>query len=555
MRALLFVAHVSWLSMAEESAPSAAPPSKERINTKAAGVIGIAVMCSRVLGLIREVLFAALFGGGREMDAFLTAFRIPNLLRDLFAEGALSTAFVTVFSKTITHDGEQAAWRLASKIMTLVTIFMSVVTVLGILTAPWLVGALAPGFDAEKAAMTTTLVRVMYPFILLVSLAALVMGMLNARNVFGMPAMASSFFNIGSIIGGVAIGWWLDPGFGQRALMGLAIGTLIGGALQLGVQLPSLRRVGFSFRPDFFWRSEGVRNVLTLMGPALIAASSVQVNVLVNSRFASHLGDGPVAWLNNAFRLMQLPLGIFGVALGTVALPVLARLVANRHMSEFKTELARAMRLSFVLTIPATIGLIVLAEPIMSVLYQHGKFTAEQTAQAAGALQFYALGLCAYAAMKVLVNAFYAVDKRRTPMLISLLAIGLNILLSWLFVTKLHWGHRGLAASTACIAIINFAMLYAFMHQHLKSLDTKLLLKTLLKILAASAALGGIAWAGKYYLLSEWRTQAFIPKASLLFLVIAAAGAAYALTAMAVQLQEVKAIAGTVTRRLKRRRS
>jgi putative peptidoglycan lipid II flippase len=537
--------------MAEESA-RAAPAGKERINTRAAGMVSIAVMCSRVLGLIRETLFAALFGGGREMDIFNMAFRVPNLLRDLFAEGALSTAFVTVFSKTIATDGEQAAWKLANKVMTLATIFMGAITVLGILCAPWIVSFIAPGFDADKAAATTTLVRVMYPFILLVSLAALAMGMLNARNVFGMPAMASSFFNIGSIVGGVAVGWWLDPDFGPGALMGLAVGTLIGGALQLGVQLPSLRAVGFRFRPDLLWRSEGVRTLLKLMGPAVIAASSVQVNVFVSSQFASKLGDGPVTWLNNAFRLMQLPLGLFGVALGTVALPVLARLVANQHMSQFKTELARAMRLSFVLTIPATIGLIVLAEPIMSVLYQHGRFTAEQTRQAAGALQLYALGLCAYAAMKVLVNAFYAVDKRRTPMMISLGAIGLNALLCWLFVSKLGWGHRGLAASTASIAIVNFGLLYVFMHRHLRLLDTKLLLGTLAKVLLAGAALGLVAWAGSHYLLREWATQAFIPKAASLTAVISVAGMAYVLLAIVLRLKEVNVVVDAVRRRLRR---
>ena len=539
--------------MTEPPAPRSAPAAKERINTRAAGVIGLAVMCSRVLGLIRETLFAALFGGGREMDVFIAAFRIPNLLRDLFAEGALSTAFVTVFSRTIVTDGEQAAWKLANKVMTLATVFMSLITLAGILSAPWIVGFIAPGFDPDKAAMTTTLVRVMYPFILLVSLAALVMGMLNARNVFGMPAMASSFFNLGSIVGGVAVGWWLDPTFGSRALLGLAVGTLIGGALQLGVQLPSLRRVGFHFRPDWRWRSEGVRNMLTLMGPAIIAASSVQVNVLVNSMFASHLGDGPIAWLNNAFRLMQLPLGLFGVALGTVALPVLARLAASGHTGQFRTELARAMRLSFVLTIPATIGLMVLAEPIMSVLYQHGKFTAEQTAQAAGALQLYAIGLCAYATMKVLVNAFYAVDKRRTPMLVSLAAIGLNALLCWLFVTQFGWGHRGLAASTACIATFNFALLYLLMHRHLQSLDTTLLLRTLLKVLTAGAVLALVAWAGSRYWLADWATQAFIPKTLRLFAVIALAGAAFVLAALALRVEELKMIVASLQRRVRRK--
>src|SRR5499427_5429639 len=299
--------------MPEGNTPAPARPEPtsraEKLNTRAAGVVGLAVLVSRVLGLAREQIFAALFGGGRVMDAFT----IPNLLRDLFAEGALSTAFVTIFARTSTLQDDAAAWRLANKVETLTVVTLSAITILGIVAAPALVGLLAPGFDPGKAALTVTLTRVMWPFILLVSLAALVMGMLNARNVFGMPALASSFFNLGSIVAGVVLGYWLDPQFGPRAILGLAIGTLVGGALQLLVQLPALRREGYSFRPDLQWGDEGVRAILRLMGPSVIAASSTQVNVLVNSVFASELGDGPTFWLTVAFRLMQLPLGIFGV--------------------------------------------------------------------------------------------------------------------------------------------------------------------------------------------------------------------------------------------------
>src|SRR5580692_8777504 len=226
----------------------------EKLNTKAAGIIGLAVMCSRVLGLVREQVCAGLFGGGAAMDAFTAAFRIPNLLRDLFAEGALSTAFVTTFSKTIARGGDAAAWRLADKVATLTTIVLSAICLLGIVFSPQLVAALVPGFDVDKAALTVTLTRIMFPFILMVSLAALVMGMLNAKNVFGMPAMASSFFNIGSIIGGLLLGYWIDPHFGLRALIGVAFGTVLGGALQLLVQTPSLARLHYRYRPDFAWR-------------------------------------------------------------------------------------------------------------------------------------------------------------------------------------------------------------------------------------------------------------------------------------------------------------
>src|SRR5213595_696488 len=342
----------------------------QRVSTRATGVVGVAVMCSRLLGLIREQVFAGLFGAGKNLDAFLLAFRLPNLLRDLFAEGALSTAFITTFSRKIATEGDESAWRLGNKVATLTAVFMSAVTLLGIIFAPQLIHVMTWwSWSSEKTELTILLTRVMWPFILLVSLAALAMGMLNAKNVFGAPAMASSFFNLGSIIGGVVLGYWLDPHFGTRSLIGLSIGTLIGGLWQLSAQFPSLRRVGYKYRADFNWRDQGVRTVLTLMGPAVIAASAVQVNVLVNSGFAARVGDGPVSWLNIAFRLMQLPLGIFGVAVGTVTLPLVAKSAAIGNIDEFRAILARGMRLAFLLTIPSAIGLTMLASPIISVIY------------------------------------------------------------------------------------------------------------------------------------------------------------------------------------------
>ncbi len=524
----------------------------ERLNTRAAGVVGLAVLCSRVLGLAREQIFAALFGGGRVMDAFTIAFRIPNLLRDLFAEGALSTAFVTVFSRTSALENTAAAWRLANKVATLAAVSLSAITVIGMATAPWLVAALAPGFDPAKAALTVILTRIMYPFILLVSLAALVMGMLNARNVFGVPAMASSFFNLGSIVAGVLLGYWLDPHFGPRAIVGLAIGTLVGGTLQLVVQLPALKRAGYAFHADFRWRDPGVRAILRLMGPSVIAASTTQLNVLINSVFASQLGDGPTFWLTVAFRLMQLPLGIFGVALGTVALPLLARMAATGNSEAFRSELARGMRLTFLMTIPASVGLMVLAEPIISVLYQHGRFGAYETAESAAALRFYAIGLCGYAALKVLVNAFYALERRRTPMLVSFLAVGLNLLLNWLLTVHFGWGHRGLALATACVATSNFLILYVLMRSHLGRLESRTMAALLSKVALASAVLFLVSWAGGHFLLADWAVQSFWPKCLSLVLVIALGAGAFFSCASALAIGEVHEILRAVQRRLRR---
>jgi len=532
------------------------PPSgaTERLNTKAAGIIGVAVMCSRLLGLARELIFAALFGGGGAMDAFTAAFRIPNLLRDLFAEGALSTAFVTTFAKTIARSDDAAAWRLADKVATLTLIVLGSICIAGMIFSAQLVDVIAPGFNPGKAALTAELTRIMFPFILMVSMAALVMGMLNAKNVFGIPAMASSFFNLGSILAGVTLGALIDPGFGSNALIGLAVGTLIGGALQLAVQIPPLRRLGYRYSPDFHWRDPGVSAILRLMGPSVIAASTTQINVLANSVFASTLGDGAIFWLAIAFRLMQLPLGLFGVALGTVTLPLLSRLVVAGQMLGFRAELARALRLMFLLTIPSTIGLMMLAKPIMSVVYQHGKFTAVDADQAGGALRFYAIGLAGYAALKVLVNAFYALDRRKTPMFVSFFAVALNLLFNWIFTFQLHWGHLGLAFSTGCVATFNFLMLYILMYRHLGGLELARMAVLLTKTLAAGAALAAVCAASTHWLLADWQHQTFLPKVSALLATMIVGGVVFAGSGVLLRIEELNELIAMVGRRVRRSR-
>jgi len=536
-------------------------PNK-RVSTRATGVVGIAILCSRVLGLIREVIFAALFGAGKSMDAFLTAFRAPNMLRDLFAEGALSTAFVTTFSGRIAMEGDQSAWQLARKVATLTVVFMSALTLLGVIFAPAVITVLAPGFAPDKAELTTLLTRIMFPFILLVSLAALVMGMLNAKNVFGMPAMASSFFNLGSIIGGVGFGWLLDPHFGVRALTGLALGTLVGGLLQLLVQVPSLARVGFRFKPDFDWRDPGVRKVIALMIPAAIAASAVQVNVAVNSGFASGLAgpdgtplDGPMTWLNIAFRLMQLPLGLFGVAIATVTLPLVSRSAALGNTAEFRGAIAHSLRLVMLLTIPSAIGLFILAEPIISLVYQHGRFTEEATRQTAAALRYYAIGLAAYSGIKVLAPAFYAVGKKQLPMLVSLFSIGVNFGLNWFFRFRLGWDHRGLALSTSLVAITNFVLLYMMMRRHAVRLETAALLFTLAKLAIAGLALALVCLGAQWMFFQSLQSLRISQKAIEIIVTVALGGTVFFGTAYLVRVAEVHDVVLLVRGRLSRLRA
>jgi putative peptidoglycan lipid II flippase len=526
--------------------------SKDRLDTKAAGIVAGAVMLSRLLGLARELIFAGLFGAGRGMDAFLTAFRAPNLLRDLFAEGALSTAFVTVFSQRIATEGEGSAWKLASKMATLTTIFMSLISLLGVIFAAQFIGFLAPGFPAEKAALTIQLTRIMYPFILLVSLAALVMGMLNATNRFTIPALASSFFNIGSIAGGVAFGWWLDPHFGERSLIGLALGTLLGGLLQFGIQLPGLYKAGFRFVLDFNWRDPGVRRVLILMLPAVIAASAVQINVMVNSIFASYLGDGPVSWLSYAFRLMQLPLGVFGVAVATVTLPVVSRASALGDTERFRTTLAKAMRLAVFLTLPSAVGLVVLAQPIIALIYQRGKFLDTDSLHTAEALQYYAIGLVGYSCIKVLSPAFYAIDRKWTPMTVSFLSIGLNLFLNWLFIFRLGMGHCGLALSTALSATVNFTLLYLLMTRVSGSLETAEMVSTLSRCILAAIPIGLIGWVSHPWIASLAHASVFL-RAGALFSVIGAAVFLFLLASWILKIEGFNDFLGIIMRKLKRK--
>ena len=519
-----------------------------------AGIVSIAIMCSRVLGLVREVVLGGLFGGSRWMDAFMVAFRTPNMLRDLFAEGALSTAFVTTFSKAIKSDGDESAFALARKMLTLAAVFMAGLTLIGILIAPLLVRIMAMGWTSEEQIeFTVLLARIIYGFIGLISLAALVMGILNARGVFFIPAIASSAFNLGSIVSGAWIGYRIDPCWGRGALIGFAIGVLVGGLCQLLVQLPALRKVGFRFWPDFDWKDPGVRKVLSLMGPAIIAGSAVQAGVALNTWFASFLErEGSISYLQWAFRLMQLPIGVFGVAIATVTLPAVSRAATDGISEDFRSILARGIRLVFLLTIPSAVGLATLAEPIISVIFQRWNFTAEDARATAAALQCYAVGLVFYAGIKVVQPAFYAINKKWVPMIISIISIIINAALNTVWVFYLEVGHQFLALSTSVSALINFGILYLLMRHFAGHFHTGKLVSSLLRIGAACAVMTCIALVGRYTILSNWAEQGFVWNASALGVTVAAAAASYFYVAKLLRIEELDEFVAMVNRRGRR---
>ena len=467
-----------------------------------AGIISLAVMASRILGLVRDQVFAALFGAGLQYDAFLTAFRIPNLLRDLFAEGALSAAFVTTFTQVQQSKGAEEAFRLSNRVATALMILLGLICIVGWIFASSIVYLLAPGFfDVPgKAELTIHLTRIMIPFLLLIALAAKAMGILNARNNFAIPAIAPVFFNLGSIIGGLFLGFTLGNFLGLSPIEGMAFGTLVGGFLQFAVQWPSLRRAGFRYRPMLNFTDPGVRQIMRLMGPAVIGTAAVQINVFVNTNFASEIVDpatgavlnGPVSWLSYAFRFMQFPIGVFGVAIATAALPPLSRSTTNPDYVEFRQTLAHSLALVFLLCIPSAVGLAVLGRPIVALVFEHGKFTSLDTVQTANALAAYAIGLAGYAAVKVLSPAFYALNDARTPMLISLGSIAVNFVMNSLLVGP--FGHVGLAFSTSTVALVNFLLLALFMRRRLGRLGGRQLGSTVLRVTVASLAMAAVAW-------------------------------------------------------------
>jgi len=472
--------------------------SSEKI-AKSAALVSVAVLFSRVLGLVREQIFAGLFGAGYAYDAFVVAFRIPNLLRDLFGEGALSAAFVSVFSDYDANRPREETWLLASNVLCFFAITLSCIILIGIYFSDSIVALIASDYRAQegKIELTTTMTMIMMPFLLFVSLSAVVMGILNTRGKFFIPALASSFFNLGSIIGGTSLAYYL-PSLGYPAIIGMAYGTLIGGILQLAVQLPTLKNTGFRFTPRLDFKDNGLIRILKLMIPATIGLSATQINIFIGTRFASSCAEGSVSWLNYAFRLVQLPIGLFGVAISIAALPVLARYASQKNYGEMRETFLSSLIMVFCLTIPATFGLIILSEPIIRIIFEHGAFSPEDTRATAVALSCYAVGLFAYAANKVIVPVYYAINATRYPVIASFMAIVINVLIISLTIDVFQ--HKAIALSTSATMIINFIFLMAVLYGKTGGYRLGPLARGVVKIGVATLVMSAALFAGLRYL-------------------------------------------------------
>jgi len=470
---------------------------------RSAGVVSAAVFLSRISGLVREMIMARLFGAGQAYDAFLLGFRIPNLTRDLFAEGALSSAFVPVFTQYLATKGKREAAELSNLVATALVLVVGGICVLGMIFSPQLVWLLASGFARVpgKFELAVTLTRIMFPFLLLVALAAQAMGILNALNQFGIPALSSTFFNIGSVAFGLGFGYTVGRWMGVSLIMSMAWGVVAGGAVQWLFQAPSLYRAGISYRPRLDFAHPGLRKILRLMGPAILGNAAVQINVLVNTNFASsitdsagHVINGPVSWLSYAFRFMQLPLGLFGVAIASATLPAISRSAALGKMDEFRLTLSRSLGMVLLLTIPSSVGLAVLGPSMIGAVYQWGRFHAADTHQTAMALACYAVGLAGYSAIKILAPAFYALNDARTPMLVSLVSILVNLAAASTMVKLAGLGHLGLALSTSAVALFGSVALFMLLRRRIQRMHGRALASSVAKILCASAAMGLVCY-------------------------------------------------------------
>lgn len=489
---------------------------------RSAGIFTGATLLSRILGYFRDTMVAAYFGAGPAADAFYTAFRISNLFRRLLGEGALASSFVPVFSEYSQKQPQEETQRFLNTMFTTLLVILSAITLIGIIFAPQLTRLIARGFDplSERYALTITLTRYMFPFMLFICLAALITGVLNAFHSFFLPALAPACLSVAEI---VYIGiLWLMHIKGQNAVVGLAISVTVGGFSQFFIHIPALLEKGYSLRFRWDPQHEGVKRVGKLILPATFGVAADQINAFVDTMMATFLSVGSVTALYYSNRVMQLPLALFGIALSQVALPTMSASVARGNVQEVKDTLNFALRLTLFMILPATTGLILLGRPIVQVLFQYGRFSDQASIMTAWALAAFALGLFAYSAVKILAAAFYAYQTTRTPVIVASICVGLNIALNVaILVTRTElieshpqWadflngsgGVAGLALATSIASWVNAATLFFLLRKKLGLLGGRRILRTIVK-----SIMGCIAMAFFCYTMSNLAWSDLLP--------------------------------------------
>jgi putative peptidoglycan lipid II flippase len=518
---------------------------------RSAGVFGLATIASRVLGLVRDQVLAFYFGAGDANDAFRVASRIPNLVRDLFAEGAMSAAFVPTFTRELTLHGRERAWQLANSVINALLLVTGVLVIGGMLFTEPLVQLFAADFAEVpgKLELTIYLTRIVFPFLTLVAVAAALMGMLNSLGHFFVPALSPAMFNVAIIVIALAL-VPLAPSLGVQPITIVALATLVGGLGQLAIQLPPLRREGFRYRPVLAFRDEGLHRVLLLMGPGTIGMAATQINVFVNTVLATGEGTGAVSWLDFAFRFMYLPIGVFGVSIATAATPAISRMVAEGDFARIRSTLAGALGLMLLLNVPATVGLIVLARPIVALIFEHGEFTPADTLATAAAVQLYAIGLVGYSVVRIISPTFYALQRSRVPVMVSAASVAVNIALNLALVRAM--GYRGLALGTSITAIINASVQLLLLRREISGLEGARIANSLVRVLIAAAAMGIVTVTAQAALQQLMPGEAFAAQALRLLITIAVSIGVLIAAAQLLRIREYAEARDLVLGRLRR---
>ena len=518
---------------------------EQKTIAKAAGIVGGATFLSRIFGFIRDMIVAQFFGAGMATDAFFVAFRIPNLQRRLVGEGALTVSFIPIYTEYITRRPPEEGRDFVRATFSVLAVFLFVLTGLGILLAPWIVKVMAYGFsqDPEKLGLTVFLTRLMFPYIFFIGLVALAMGILNSWKHFFAPALAPVLLNLSIILCALVFYRFL-----AEPILSLALGVLLGGIAQLAFQLPFLRRKGYVFGFRFEPSHPGVKRIAALMAPSVLGLAVTQLNVLVSTFLASYLPEGSVSYLYYADRLLEFPMGIFAIAVATAVLPVMSEQAARKDWGNLRETLSFALRLVFFVTLPAMIGLIVLRQPILNLLFQRGAFTAHSAEMTAQALLYYSLGLAGFAGVRIIVPAFYSLQDTKTPVKIAFAALLANAILGALLMGPLQ--HGGLALATSLAAGINFALLVFLLRKKMGKIGLGKIVRSFFKSLGASLLMGAVALI--ISLQGEWQQSGVTPeKIALLGGAIVAAIAVYGVTSFFLGSEELQLVMAGVRKRFK----
>ncbi len=461
---------------------------------KAAGIVGSATAVSRVMGYVRDMAMSWAFGTGAAADAFYVAYRIPNLLRELLAEGSMSAAFIPVFTETLTKESKESAVHLANAVFARLLVLLLVLTCLGVFFAPFVVKVIAWGWvhkagNEDKFLLGAKLTRIMFPYLLFIGLAALAMGMLNSLRYFLTPALSPVMLNIATISAVL-----LSMRFLSQPIVGVAVGVVLGGMCQFLIQVPGLRKQGMMLRPEFSPSHPGVRKIGRLAAPVFFSSSVNQLNIFMGTIFASFLATGSITYLFYGMRFIHFPLGIFGIAVATAVLPTMSTQAARRQMVEFRDTLSFGLRLVFFIMFPAMAGLIALRVPIVNLMLQHGHFDRASTEGVAAALLYYSIGLWSMAGYRIVAQAFYSLQDTRTPVMVAIVALVTNIVCSAAFVLLTPLAHGGLALAASLASMVNICLLTVLLRKKIGRIDASRIARSLLKIIPASVAMGVIGW-------------------------------------------------------------